>query len=152
MEERAQKNGCLFCIIWCFPSLGCMFVLLPLWKSSSSCMTACLRRRRLQLVELFPCSNESADSCIFVAWAWLGLIFGVWRGDPVICSLLIASKRSGIFDLLHLWSGFSEEPFRRTHIHPILRPWLFCGLVWLFLFCQTGFSTLMLLMMIPVLS
>ena len=50
------------------------------------------------------------------------LVFGSGGGGPVICIPLIVSIVSGIFDLLRLGSGSSEELFRRIQIHPIWQP------------------------------
>ena len=120
-------------VIWC----QCVFVSPPLWGLLSTHMNAYQRRGRLRQVDQWPGSNGSFVSCIYAAQDFTGLIYDVWWGGPVILSPLIASIRSGIFDLLHLGLGRYEEP-----------PLLWRGAVWLSLLCKTGLSALIPQMMI----
>ena len=142
----------VFCRIWCCPSVRCVFVSLPLWGSPSTCMIACQRRRRLIWVDQCPCSNGSAVYCICASRARTVFIPGVWWGGTVICHPLVASVILGIFDLLRLGLGRSEDPFRIMQIHPTWRNWMCCGGVWLYLLLQTGFYALIPWTMTPVLS
>ena len=89
LERLCPLDGCdrccvwfcrFFCIIWFRSSGRCVFILLPLWGLSINCITVCQRRRRMQWVDRFPCSNGSAFCCIFAALACPGLISDVWWG------------------------------------------------------------------------
>ena len=153
--------GCNRCCVWvcgflcrilCHSSGICVFVLINLWGSSITCMSAWKRRRRLWQVDPWPCSNGSAAYFICTSRAWKVFIYGIWWGGPVICISLIASVRPGIFDLMHIGLGGPKEPLGRMQIHPIWWPCMYFVGVWIYLLWQTVLSALIPRIIKPVLS
>ena len=61
-----------------------MFISIPLWGPSSTHMPACLRKRRLQRVYQWPCSNEITVYCI-CSTSLAGIDLWCLVGDKVIC-------------------------------------------------------------------